>query len=258
MNSITACISPAIIMRIRAFGESDLLVGFFTSERGRLKGVAKGAQRSQKRFANCLDLFCLTNLEYEPSRRGDLCFLHSCKLIRAFPGIRADFFALSLASYMVELTEILFPLGVVDGEMFELLKNSLHLLGENHDHEKVRILFEARAMALGGYGINFRSCNLCGRPYTGQGRAVFLSAKGGIACLKCQKETAQAPGLGPDTAEAFNIIQSAPWSRVEKLHLTGGILDEMKAVLEVHIGYRIGQRLKAKYFLEGAFSSGRP
>jgi DNA repair protein RecO (recombination protein O) len=115
-------ISPAIIMRIREFGESDLMVTFFTPERGRLKGVAKGARRSKRRFSNCLDLFCLTSLEYELKRKGDLYFLHSCKLIDGFQGVRSDFSALALACYMIELTETLFPLGVVDPNMFELLK----------------------------------------------------------------------------------------------------------------------------------------
>ena len=49
------CISTAIIMRINEYGESDLLVSFFTPDRGRLEGIAKGARRSFKRFVNCLD-----------------------------------------------------------------------------------------------------------------------------------------------------------------------------------------------------------
>ena len=120
---MNAHVSPSIIMRIKEFGESDLLVTFFTSDRGRLKGIAKGARMSRRRFANCLDLFCLTNLEYELKRKGDLHFLHSCKLINGFPGVRDDFSSLSLASYMIELTEIPFPLGVVDQNMFGLLED---------------------------------------------------------------------------------------------------------------------------------------
>ena len=57
-------LSQAIIMRIREFGESDLLVTFFTPDKGQLKGVAKGARKSRKRFVNCLDVFSLVNLEY--------------------------------------------------------------------------------------------------------------------------------------------------------------------------------------------------
>jgi len=34
--------SQAIIMRVKEFGETDLLVTFFTPDKGQMKGVAKG------------------------------------------------------------------------------------------------------------------------------------------------------------------------------------------------------------------------
>lgn len=237
-------------MRIKEFGESDLLVTFFTSERGRLKGVAKGGRKSQKRFANCLDLFCLTSLEYELKRKGDLHFLHSCKLINPFPGLRSDFSSLSLASYMIELTEILFPLGVTDKEMFELLKNAFLTLNEGGRTDTLRILFEARAMALGGYKINLDKCCGCGRPYAGEGRVVFKRSKGVIACMKCEQESKISPGLGPDTVKALRIIQSTPWSKVEDSPLTDEMISEIKPVFKLHMEYRIDRRLKTAKYLE--------
>ena len=247
---MNAHISPAIIMRIKEFGESDLLVTFFTSDRGRLKGVAKGGRKSQKRFANCLDLFCLANLEYEMKRKGDLHFLHSCKLIHAFPGLRSDFTSLSLASYMIELTEILFPLSVTDEEMFELLKNAFLVLDEGGRTDILRILFEAKAMALGGYKINLDKCCGCGRPYAGEGRAVFKRSKGGIACLKCEQEAKLSPELSPDSVKALKIIQSTPWSQAKALDLTDEMIHEIKPVLKLHMEYRIGRRLKTAEYLD--------
>ena len=243
-------ISPAIIMRTREFGEADLLVSFFTSDKGQLKGVAKGALRSRRRFVNCLDLFCLANLEYQPKKNGSLCFLHSCKLIDAFAGLRSDFSSLSLASYMVELTEILFPLGVVDNEMFELLKNSLFALNEGKRNDILHILFEAKAMALGGYAINVDKCCNCGRPYAGEGRAVFRRSKGGIACLRCERESRFSPTLGPETVKALRHVQSGAKSKVKSLSLTDQVIDEIKPVLKLHVQYRLGQRLKAAKYLE--------
>ena len=66
--------SQSIIMRTKEFGETDLLVTFFTPDNGRLKGIAKGARKSRKRFANCLDVLCLTELEYSLKREGGLYF----------------------------------------------------------------------------------------------------------------------------------------------------------------------------------------
>jgi len=243
-------ISHAIIMRIKEFGESDLLVTFFTSDKGRLKGVANGGRKSRKRFANCLDLFCLAKLEYASKRTGELYFLNSCKLVHAFPGLRSDFSSLSLASYMIELTEILFPQSVVDKGMFELLNRSFLVLDEGPGNNVIRIIFEARAMALGGYGINLDRCCICGRPYTGAGRAVFKRNRGGIACLNCEQESGLCPGMGLDAVEGLRQIQTEPLDKISGVKLTEEAIREIKPVLKLHIEYRVGQRLKSAKYLE--------
>lgn len=243
-------ISEAIIMRISEFGESDLLVTFFTSDRGRLKGVAKGGKRSQKRFANCLDLFCLTKLEYGSKRKNDLYFLNSCKLVHAFPGLRSNFSSLSLASYMVELTEILFPVNVVDKGMFELLNSSFLALNTGMRNDIIRISFEARAMALGGYGINLERCCRCGRPYTGAGRAVFMRDRGGISCLNCERESGLCSGMGPDAVKTMGRIQSGVVDGMDGMQMPETAIEEIKPVLKQHIEYRIGKRLKSAKYLE--------
>jgi DNA repair protein RecO (recombination protein O) len=248
---MTLHIFPAIIMRTWEFGESDLMVSFFTAEGGRLKGVAKGARKSRHRFANCLDLFCFTRLEYERRREEGLYFLHSGKLIHAFPGLRSDFLALSLASYMIELTEILFPVGVGAKRMFDLLHAAFSALDEERQIDPFRILFEAKAMALGGYAIDLSRCCVCGRSYQGEGRALFKEGSGGIACLKCAQESRTSPCLGPATVKALNEIQSTAWNAFQVQGLSKEMIREIKPVLKRHIDYRIGQRLKTAQYLDG-------
>ncbi|UCF57529.1 MAG: DNA repair protein RecO [Deltaproteobacteria bacterium] len=243
-------ISRSIIMRSKEFGETDLLVTYFTLDKGRLKGVAKGARKSRKRFANCLDLFCLVDLEYSLKREGGLYFLNSGKLINAYPGLRSDFAILSKASYMVELTEILFPLGVADRNMFELLRGSLASLSKGERIDIISILFEVRAMALGGYAINFDRCSICGRPYKGEGRAVFRREKGGIACIKCQQESAVSPGIDPQTVKMIKLMQTKPLTSLAKLKDTDEIVREIKPVLKLHREYHLGQRPKTASYLE--------
>ena len=47
--------SEALILRTYKLGESDLIVVFLTRDRGKKRGVAKGARRSKKRFAGGLE-----------------------------------------------------------------------------------------------------------------------------------------------------------------------------------------------------------
>jgi DNA repair protein RecO (recombination protein O) len=242
--------SQAIIMRVKEFGESDLLVTFFTPDLGRLRGVAKGALRSRKRFVNCLDVFSLVNLEYSPSRNSELYFLNSGKLIDAFPGLRNNFLILSKAGYMVELTEILFPVELPERGIFELLIKSFHLLEKNEQANIVPLIFEFIAMSRGGYRINIERCCYCGRAYTGAGEAVFKAEKGGISCMKCQQVTALAPKLSPDTIRFIRRLYSGSDSVPDELDADEKILGEIRPVLKLHREYHLGHQPKTASYLE--------
>ncbi len=241
--------SRSIIMRTKELGETDLLVTFLCPDKGRIKGVAKGARNSRRRFANCFDAFCLVDLQFSLKRSGDLYLLNSGKLINAFPGIRSDFTSLSYASYMIELTEILFPWGMGDRKMFELLRESLDALSRGGQTETIAMLFEVRAMTLGGYRINLDRCCICGRVYKGKGRAVFKRDKGGVACLKCQEETAVTPGISPQVVKIIQRMQTEPYRSLIKLELTDEHIQELRPVLRLHREYHLGKEPKTACYL---------
>ena len=59
--------TKAIVLRSIDYGESDRILTFLTDDFGKLKGIAKGARRSRRRFANALEPFSLSTLHF--SRR---------------------------------------------------------------------------------------------------------------------------------------------------------------------------------------------
>ena len=242
--------SSSIIMRVRDFSESDLLITFFTPDNGLLKGVAKGARRSRKRFVNCLDFFCLADLEYRLNTKGGLHFISSGKLVDAYPLLRSDFTLLAFASYMIELTELLFPPELADKNMFETLKNSLCLLGTEENYELIPIIFEITAMTLGGYRINLERCCICGRSYTGEGAAAFKPEKGGIACLRCQQVTAVNPRVSPDTIKIMKQIQEEhiPQRKIHKYSWDS--IPEIKPVLKLHREFHLSRRPRTTCYVE--------
>lgn len=245
-------ISPAIIMRVKEFAEADLLVTFFAREKGLLRGVAKGARRSLKRFVNCFETFSLVNLEYETRLEDKPCFLHSGKLQHAFQGLRTDFTALSRASYMIELTELLFPPGVSEPRMFDLLKDSFNALSEGECSSRIPLAFELRAMALGGYRINSEKCCRCGRTYKGEGVAVFIPERGAVACLKCRQPSAVHPSMGPETVKALARLQTRSLCESTPQDLTETILDEISGILKLHREYRLEKKLRTGKYMEEA------
>jgi DNA repair protein RecO len=150
---------------------------------------------------------------------------------------------------MIELTEILFPWGVADEKMFHLLKESLGSLDRGESIQKVSIIFETKAMTLGGYGINLDACCMCGRGYTGEGMAVYKREKGGIACLRCQQVSAISPKMEPDTVNLMKAIQSGSSNIMRELDLTDEIMTEINSVLKIHREYHLGMRPKTAGYL---------
>lgn len=243
----------SIIMDILEIGESDLLVTFFTKEKGKLKGIAKGAKKSRKRFFNCLDLLCLVFMESEIRKNKDLHFLHSCKLIEPFTKIREDYKAFVIANYMIELMDRLFPIEVPDEYMFDTLETSLRMLQERRDYELILANYEAKAVFIGGYGIDLDRCQNCGRAYQGKGNGAFLAYKGGIVCFNCIKNTHSLIILQPETINALKILQS-PLSSLNDVHIDHNSISKIRNVLNLHIAYILGsKRLRTKRFIDSLF-----
>ncbi len=244
--------TEAIILRTKDLGESDLIVNFFSSLYGALKGVAKGARKSSKRFVNSLNAFSLVTVEFRERRSGDLVWIESCELLDGFPGIRSDYPSLVRASYMVEMAETLFPPQVASTEMFELLRDALECISNGESADETMIGFQARAMRIGGFGINLSRCSRCGREYTGKGRALFHPPSGSIICLACERQSSATPGMEPQTVRMLQLLQSSesPLPEAPKFHNT--VSRELKTVLIAHIEHCLGKRLKsAKYFEQG-------
>jgi len=245
-------VSPAIVMRVKEVRESDLLVTFFARDKGLLRGVAKGARRSLKRFVNCFETFSLVNIEYETRAEDKPCFLHSGKLQHAFQGLRTDFAALSRASYMVELTELLFPTGVSEPRVFDLLRDSLEALSQGECSSRIPLAFELRVLALGGYRINLEKCCRCGRTYKGEGLAVFIPERGAVACLKCLQPSAIHPSMGPETVKALARLQTGSLCDSSPQSLPETVLHEISVILKLHREYRLEQKLRTTKYMEEA------
>ena len=212
--------------------------------------MAKGARRSSKRFVNSLSTFSLVQIEFREKRSGDLVWLESCELRDGFPGIRADYRLLLRASYMVELTEVLFPSNVPSLGMFEILRLALGSLSNGHASEESMLVFQARAMKIGGFGINLSRCSHCGRQYKGEGRALFHPLDGSIVCLACERESAVMPGMEPDTVRILHDLQSSDRPLPEVVKFNDGAIRELKAIFKAHIEHCLGRQLKSAKYLE--------
>ena len=76
--------SEALILRTYPFHEADLLVTFFTRAEGKIRGVAKAAKRSKRRFGGALEPLTHVIAHWEEKEKQELVRLDSCDIISSW------------------------------------------------------------------------------------------------------------------------------------------------------------------------------
>ena len=82
-------ITEGIILKRKDYRESDLIVTAFTRDFGKITGIAFGAKKSRKRFANCLGFFARSRLYVSfPLNRDAVCFRSGTERKHTASGLR--------------------------------------------------------------------------------------------------------------------------------------------------------------------------
>src|SRR5947209_12393412 len=74
-------LSEAIVLRTYPLHESDLLVTLFTRVEGKVKGVARAAKKSKRRFGGALEPLTLVRAYYDDREGKELARLDSCDIL---------------------------------------------------------------------------------------------------------------------------------------------------------------------------------
>jgi DNA repair protein RecO (recombination protein O) len=69
--------SDAIVLRTYPFREADLLVTLFTREEGKIKGVARSAKKSKRRFGGALEPLTVVHAYYDQKQGQELVRMYS-------------------------------------------------------------------------------------------------------------------------------------------------------------------------------------
>lgn len=98
----------AVILRTWPIHEADQIVSLFTRSQGRIKGIAKSAAKSRRRFGGALEPMTWVSASYVEKPKQDLVRLDSCEVIASPLADPVDYVrAAGLAFYAEVLDEIL-------------------------------------------------------------------------------------------------------------------------------------------------------
>jgi len=247
--------TPAIVLRVKDYGEADCLVTFLTPDRGRLTGVAKHARRSKKRFAHCLEPLSRVAFFLSPRARGDLEFLEKGEAVQSFPSLRRDLPRLGAAALLAELAGELASPPEATAVVFAALEAALRLLEEGEPPDSLLPGFLLHFLKLGGYALILDHCQACGGEP--QSPLVVSLPKGGVLCGPCGRG---APGplvaLNPGTWKLLRLAGQFPREKLSRLRFPPGQRDQSLVLLRLFIRHHLGRDLKAWTFWDKVVRNG--
>lgn len=176
----------ALILDVFDLQEKDRIVTLLTRERGKKKGVARGARRKYSRFAGQLQPLARVQVRWFEKEGRDLVRIGEVELERPAHRLQEDLEGILLGGYLAEhLTE--FVQEDEPGDLwFRLLDSTVEALLEGVDRDLAARYFEAWVLRLSGIFPAPEACPLCERPFPPEG-AVLPAGEEFLVCPECAR-----------------------------------------------------------------------
>lgn len=237
----------AVVLNATDYSESDLILTFYTEEFGKIKGIAKGARRSRRRFVGTLDAPSHIRGVFHHNNKSDLVRVEAATLAEGFSGLKSDLVRYANACCLLELVSETTREGQASPAIYGLLLEFLHLIEAAAHDPALLCFFEIKLMALAGYQPHLDGCVLCRRAFDPASRIYFSSERGGTVCARCSGGLGMPIALG--TARMLSSAARLDTDKLGRLKPGQGMLEEGETLLDDFIRHHIGKELKTKRFL---------
>ena len=233
--------TDAIVLDCTDYGESDMIITLFSQAEGRITAIAKGAKKSLRRFVNKLELFSFLHIVCTRKTDRSLAFLAEADLHTSFLNIRTNLEIYSVASIMREFLLAGIKEDEPDPRIFLLSLWSFHNLNLFQQPKAILVLFLIRYYEYIGYRPDLTTCGRCANEVIHDKRYCFDPSCGRIICSGCIGHATRGISLSHGTIKILRSAQDLPLDRLNRLKISGSILQEALAILHAY-GRHLFQR----------------
>jgi DNA repair protein RecO (recombination protein O) len=228
--------SEAVVLRTWPVHESDLIVSLFSREHGRIKGIAKAALKSRKRFGGALEPMTVARAWFVQRPKQELVRLDQLEIVRSPLSAPVDAVRLTVLSFFAELLDQALPEHDPQETIFRLVVSVLEQTTVEQPWMPLTY-FQLWMTRLMGLLPDIAHCTTCGEALSAD-EVSFNSYTDG---LFCQVHTnGNAYGLSGDSWQlAMRMLRSPvsaiagePWNRRRGQDLRRFTLQSLERHLE--------------------------
>jgi DNA repair protein RecO (recombination protein O) len=227
--------SQAIVLRSYPMREADLLVTLFTRAEGKVRGVARSAKKSKRRFGGALEPLTYVRAFYDVRERQELVRLDSCEVLESPMASEVSYPRAVALGHLAELLDELLPDREANDAIFRLTLSVLHVL-TGSDIWMPITYFDLWITRLVGFLPELTECAVCGRDLNGS-RAYFHALADGLMCpddkrLASSEISSESRALAAQMFRApVEFFAEEPWSKAQGADLRKFLIQ----ILQRHI-----------------------
>ena len=232
--------SEALILRTYKLGEVDRIVVFLTRDRGKKRGVAKGARRVRSRFMGALEPMTRAGVAYYEREQRDLVRINYVEPTRSpLSGPGTD--VLAYVGYFAELIDEWAPEAHADERLFRLGASITDAIATGAMADPLARYFEYWLLRLQGVYPSLVSCAGCAAPLlTG---AVMRPREDVFVCPTCAPSSGSRVGI--DALKFLKAAGGTSADRLEALPLEPHASRELETVHRRLLNLHLEKELKS-------------
>jgi DNA repair protein RecO (recombination protein O) len=228
--------SEAIVLRTYPLREADLLVAFFTRLEGKVRGVARSAKRSRRRFGGALEPLTYVRVYYDDRERQELARIDSCDVLESPLSSVVSYPRAVALGHIAELLDELLPDREANDAVFRL---TLAVLGclRGEDIWLAVTYFDLWLARLAGFLPELSNCTACGRELNGT-RAYYHALADGLMCsedkrLASSELSPQSRALAGEMFRSpVDALRETPWPKSRGADLRKFVMQILERHLE--------------------------
>jgi DNA repair protein RecO (recombination protein O) len=222
--------SEAVVLRSYPLREADLLVTFFTRAEGKVRGVARSAKKSKRRFGGALEPLTCVKLYYEDRERQDLARIDSCEILESPLTSAVDYPRAVALGHIAELLDELLPDREANDAIFRLTVSVLRSLRAGAIWMPLTY-FEVWLTRLVGFLPELGECVVCGTALNGN-RAFYHALVDGLMC-QSDKRLASSEITPESRALAAEMFRSPVETMAQQVWPKSKANDLRKFVIQI-------------------------
>lgn len=234
-----------IVLKARAYGESNKIVTLMTREAGKVACMARGAKKPTSRLAGVTQPFM--HGSYLVQRTSGMGTMQQGEHLNSMRHVQTDIYATAYASYVAELVDRLVEEGHPEPYAYEVLHQALYAIDEGYDPEAIALFVDWKMLPYAGVQPILHACVACAAV---DGEFAFSFSQGGFLCHRCFHLDSYIIRLTPTQLKLIRMFYTVPIEQVGKLDLKPQTKQFIKKIVTTIYEEQTGIRLKSRTFIE--------